>query len=120
MNCQWGACNWNQNSPLSYSKNMQYFELVMVMFYLTIAAVATEVILWVWHYRRPSFRQINEQIEKASRKMDAMKATGAKKSAKQKNLADRMEKGLKREAYKEMALFKFKQSLVVRLRLTAC
>ena len=93
---------------------MAYTEIVRVMLYLTAAAVATELILWVWCYRSPSFRSINEQVEKTSRKMDAMKASGKQKSAKQRSLADRMEKGIKREAAKEMAVFRFKQSLVVR------
>ena len=93
---------------------MAYTEIIRVMLYLTAAAVATELILWVWCYRSPSFRSINEQVEKTSRKMEAMKASGKQKSAKQRRLADRMEKGIKREAAKEMAVFRFKQSLVVR------
>ena len=92
---------------------MAYTEIIRVMLYLTAAAVATELILWVWCYRSPSFKSINEQVEKTSRKMDAMKASGKQKSAKQRSLADRMEKGIKREAAKEMAVFRFKQSLVV-------
>ena len=92
---------------------MAYTEIIRVMLYLTAAAVATELILWVWCYRSPAFKSINEQVEKTSRKMDAMKASGRQKSAKQRSLADRMEKGIKREAAKEMAVFRFKQSLVV-------
>ena len=55
---------------------MAYTEIIRVMLYLTAAAVATELILWVWCYRSPSFRSINEQVEKTSRKMEAMKASG--------------------------------------------
>lgn len=90
------------------------YDVFQVIIFVFLLGLGSEVALYLWCYRSPSFRTINESIVRQSRKADALKGTPQHvvKQSKTKKM-ERFEGSLKKEATKELAVLKVKQSLVV-------
>lgn len=89
------------------------YDVFQVIIFVFLLGLGSEIALYLWCYRSSSFRTINESIVRQSRKADAMK--GAPQYAMKQNKSKKMERfegTLKREATKELAVLKVKQSLV--------
>lgn len=89
------------------------YDVFQVIIFVFLLGLGSEVALYLWCYRSPSFRTINESIVRQSRKADALKGTPQHvvKQSKTKKM-ERFEGSLKKEATKELAVLKVKQSLV--------
>ena len=90
------------------------YDVFQVIIFVFLLGLGSEIALYLWCYRSSSFRTINDSIVRQSRKADAMK--GAPQHAMKQNKSKKMERfegTLKREATKELAVLKVKQSLVV-------
>lgn len=94
------------------------YQVIVIVFLL---GIGSEIALYLWCYRSPSFRTINESIIRQSRKTDAIKGTPQYmvKQNKSKKM-ERFEGSLKKEATKELAVLKVKQSLVVSTKRIMC
>ncbi len=90
------------------------YDVFQIIFFVFLLGFGSEIALYIWCYRSPSFKSINESIVKQSRKSDAIKGTPQQmvKQNKSKKM-ERFEGSLKKEATKELAVLKVKQSLVV-------
>ena len=90
------------------------YEAFQVILFVLLLGLGSEIALYLWCYRAPSFRTINEAIVKQSRKSDALRGTPQYllKQNRSKKL-ERFEGSVKREATKELSVLKFKQTLVV-------
>ena len=89
--------------------------------FVVIAAVAlstimTEVVLYLWVYRTPSFRAVRDQLELFQQSQDSL-AAGPKLRNKGRK-AEREEDRLKREVTKEMSKLRLKQAVVVSILLS--
>ena len=80
-----------------------------------LTTLVTELVLYAWVYRTPSFRSVRDQLEAFQQSQDALGVVGKPKSRK----LEREEDRLKREVTREMGRLRFKQAAVVRL-LEAC
>lgn len=87
-------------------------ELFQVVIFVFLLSLASEIVLYLWCYSAPSFRTINASITKQSRKLDNLNSTTFSAAHKSKK-AERLEKGMKQEATKELAVLKVKQTTVV-------
>lgn len=86
-------------------------ELFQVVIFVFLLSLASEIVLYLWCYSAPSFRTINASITKQSRKLDNLNSTTFSAAHKSKK-AERLEKGMKQEATKELAVLKVKQTTV--------
>ncbi len=77
------------------------------------AALFTETVMYLWCYKRSSFRSLNEQIDKASKQLDTLKSLSISQRRSMGKKAERLENMFKREAAKEIAVLRLKQTLVV-------
>lgn len=86
-------------------------EIVQITVFVFLLGLGSEIVLYLWCYRSPSFRAINASITKQSRKLEAAQATSysAKQATKKQ---ERLQAGLKQEATKELAVLKVKQTVV--------
>lgn len=87
-------------------------EIVEVVTFVFLLGLASEIILYLWCYSTPSFRTINASITRQSRKLETMRTSTFSAQPKSKK-AERLEKGMKQEATKELAVLKVKQTIVV-------
>ena len=85
-------------------------EIVEVVTFVFLLGLASEIILYLWCYSTPSFRTINASITRQSRKLERTSTFSAQPKSKK---AERLEKGMKQEATKELAVLKVKQTIVV-------
>ena len=88
-------------------------DVFQIIFFVFLLALGSEIALYLWCYQSSSFKSINESIVKQSRKASALKGTPQYYSLKQNKKNDRFEAGLKKDATKELAVLKVKQSVVV-------
>lgn len=77
-----------------------------------LTTVVTELVLYVWVYRTPSFRSVRDQLEAFQQNQDALGVSGKPKSRGKK--IEREEDRLKREVTREMGKLRLKQAVVVR------
>ncbi|KAL3157132.1 hypothetical protein ABBQ38_001374 [Trebouxia sp. C0009 RCD-2024] len=87
-------------------------DVFQVIFFVLLLGIGSEIALYLWCYQAPSFKSINESIVKLSRKANALKGTPQYYKQRQNKKNDRFEAGLKKEATKELAVLKVKQSIV--------
>lgn len=78
-----------------------------------LTTLATELVLYAWIYRTPSFRSARDQLEAFQQNQDALGVAGRPKSKGKK--LEREEDRLKREVTREMGRLRLKQAVVVRL-----
>ena len=88
-------------------------DVFQIIFFVFLLALGSEIALYLWCYQSSSFKSINESIVKQSRKASALKGTPQYYSQKHNKKNDRFEAGLKKDATKELAVLKVKQSVVV-------
>ena len=88
-------------------------DVFSIILFVLLLGLGSEIALYLWCYQSPAFKSINESIVKQSRKSGALKGTPQYYKQKQNKKNDRHEAGLKREATKELAVLKVKQSIVV-------
>ena len=88
-------------------------DVFQIIFFVLLLGLGSEIALWLWCYQSPSFKSINESIVKQSRKSTALKGTPQYYKQKQNKRNDRFGAALKKEADKELAVLKVKQSIVV-------
>lgn len=87
-------------------------EVVQVVVFVSLLSLASEIVLYLWCYSTPSFRTINASINKQSRKLDSLTNSSSSSLSKSKK-TERLEKNMKQEATKELAVLKVKQTVVV-------
>ena len=104
-----------RNVCLVTSANMAYsYDVFQIVFFVLLLALGSELVLYLWCYQSPSFRTIDQAINKQSRKSDGSKGSsgyGVKQNKSKKS--ERVEGSLKKAATRELAVMKVKQSLVV-------
>ena len=88
-------------------------DVFQIIFFVFLLALGSEIALYLWCYQSSSFKSINESIVKQSRKASALRGTPQYYNQKQNKKNDRFEAGLKKDATKELAVLKVKQSVVV-------
>ena len=88
-------------------------DVFQVIFFVLLLGIGSEIALYLWCYQSSSFKSINESIVKQSRKASALKGTPQYYKQRQNKKNDRFEAGLKKDATKELAVLKVKQSIVV-------
>lgn len=107
-----------------FLSSFRYGDALTVVGISVCTALVCEAISWVLIYRTASYRALRSSIDKASKKLESMKATtGAssaaaasaslRKPSKAKKM-DRVESSLK-ESSRDLSLFKFKSGAVVAL-----
>jgi len=87
-------------------------EIVEVVTFVFLLGLASEIILYLWCYSTPSFRTINASITRQSRKLETLKLASTFSAQPKSKKAERLEKGMKQEATKELAVLKVKQTIV--------
>lgn len=88
-------------------------DVFQIIFFVLLLGLGSEIALYLWCYSSSSFKSINESIVRLSRKANALKGTPQYYKQRQNKKNDRFEAGLKKEATKELAVLKVKQSVVV-------
>lgn len=104
-----------------FLSSFKYGDALTVVGISVCTALVCEAISWVLIYRTASYKTLRSSIDKASKKLETMKATTAtsaasaaiKKPSKSKKM-DRVESSLK-ESSRDLSLFKFKSGAVVAL-----
>ncbi|XP_048138680.1 calcium load-activated calcium channel [Rhodamnia argentea] len=104
-----------------FLSSFKYGDALNVVGISVCTALVCEAISWVLIYRTASYKTLRSSIDKASKKLETMKATTAtsaassaiKKPSKSKKM-DRVESSLK-ESSRDLSLFKFKSGAVVAL-----
>ncbi|KAF7849917.1 hypothetical protein BT93_L0135 [Corymbia citriodora subsp. variegata] len=106
----------------SFLSSFRYGDALTVVGISVCTALVCEAISWVLIYRTASYKTLRSSIDKASKKLESMKATtgsssaaaaAVKKPSKSKKM-DRVESSLK-ESSRDLSLFKFKSGAVVAL-----
>lgn len=86
-------------------------EALQVVIFVLLLSLASEISLYLWCYSAPSFRTINANVTKQCRKLESIRLASLSAQPKSKK-AERLEKGMKQDATKELAVLKVKQTVV--------
>lgn len=96
---------------------VQPTDLLQIIALSAAATIATELFMWLWAYRKDSFRTLRVNLDKQARKLDDLRsqphAPGWQgKAAKQKKV-EKLDRSIKMMLTKELGPMKFKQSLLM-------